>query len=283
MRIRGSKLYPHPVLWYANDDYVGSKFEMDMEHEYTFGELKIKHNFTLNDDYLINLIEQEKLAYCLHVECPMTMFRNSYYTSSNSGEVSIESRFLTQKVEVSPFIIAMEDIENYRNDRLHEDYFGLNINIPRGSIMGISDYRYLIVDKEKTDLGRKESIFSFVKNQKDEPMKIDTDDQKIIIMLKEEDFNRIQMLQTSARYQPVIFSMFIVPALIYALETISDDIEEMREKLWFRSLEKCFSTNGIELNKSIVTQKTSFILAQMLLENPISKALIVLNDNGGEY
>jgi hypothetical protein len=48
-------------------------------------------------------------------------------------------------------------------------------------------------------------------------------------------------------------------------------------------LEKCFSTNGIELNKSIVTQKTSFILAQMLLENPISKALIVLNDNGGEY
>ncbi len=282
MKISANRLFPHPVLWFANDDYTSSDFGMTFSHEESFGLLSFTYEFQLSNHSLFEKIQSQDLAFCLHVECPLTMFRETLITSKLSGTFQVDTKKVNGKIDVLPTIIANRDFIRYEDPLLHEDYHGLDLNIPRGSIMGVSDYRYLHVDKDKSELGLKDSIFSFVKNTKKEPMKIETDAQKIIIKLKEDDFNQLQLLQTSSKYQPVVFSMFIVPALIFALDSIDNDLEEMREKLWFRSLEKCFFSNQIELNPETVKQKTSYILAQLLLEDPISKALTVLNASGGE-
>ena len=76
--------------------------------------------------------------------------------------------------------------------------------------------------------------------------------------------------------------MLIIPALIFALDEISkaehpEELENFRNYTWFRSLEKCFESMKLKLDKNTITQKTSYTLAQMLLENPISKAFIYLN------
>ena len=105
---------------------------------------------------------------------------------------------------------------------------------------------------------------------------------ELIIKLKENDFNKLQMLQSTSHYQHVVYSMFIIPALIFALESIEEDVEIMRERLWFRSLEKAFKANNIELNKTTVEQRTSYVMAQLLLEDPIGRALTSLTEIRGE-
>lgn len=282
MKIKSNRLFPHPVLWFANDDYTHSDFSMELIHQESFGFLTLSYQFLLTNEELKKRIQGEDLSFCLHIECPLTMFRETYITTELSGTIKIDTKNINGKVDVLPSIIANKDLGHYNNASLHEDYQDIDLNIPRGSIMGVSDYRYLFVDKDKNGLGEKDSIFSFVKNQKNDSMEIETDTQKIIIKLKENDFNQLQMLQASSKYQPVIYSIFIVPALIFALDSIDDDLEEMRDKLWFRSLEKCFLSNEMELTPEIVRQKTSYSLAQLLLKDPISQALLVLTENGGE-
>ena len=282
MKINPSRLFPHPVVWFANDDYKNSDFTMDMNHRVDFGKLIIAYSFSTENDDLINRIDSGDMSFSIHVEAPFSMFRKTFIVSDIEGEIEIETRFLADKVDILPLIIANKDLDNYHNKDLNEDYHGAILRIPKGAIMGISDYRYLYIENEKNDLGKKESIFTFVKNQSDDIMKIETEEQKLIIKLKENDFNKLQMLQSTSHYQHVVYSMFIIPALIFALESIEEDVEIMRERLWFRSLEKAFKANNIELNKTTVEQRTSYVMAQLLLEDPIGRALTSLTEIRGE-
>lgn len=34
MKISSSKLFPYPVLWFVNDDYTESEFEVDIDTNY---------------------------------------------------------------------------------------------------------------------------------------------------------------------------------------------------------------------------------------------------------
>lgn len=281
MNIRSSRLFPHPVLWFANDDYFDSDFTIKIQHEQAFGKFRLNYEFELKNEDILNRIRLGEISFCLHIECSLTMFRLNHITNNLIGSVEIGTESITHKVEVLPLIVAMADIDDFTASGLNEDYRGLRLSVQKGTIMGVSDYRYYIIDKDTSDIGKKESIFSFVRNQKQEPMQIETSDDRIIIKLKDDDFKNLQMLQTSSKYKPVIFSMFIVPGLIYALDSVGEnDIDNMRELLWFRSLEKCFKSNGLVLDKATINQKTSYALSQMLLEDPISKALIALNESG---
>lgn len=285
MNIPTKRLFPHPVVWYANDDYSASDFTMELEYEESFGYLRLSYRFFLNNEELLGRIQTEEVQFCVHVECSLSMFRNRYFTSAVEGVIEIPSDKITHKLEILPLLVANRSLTQYQNSKLHEDYQGVGLHIRKGTILGVSDYRYLMIDKAKDELQKKESIFSFVKNQTDAPMQIETNEDRIIIKLKEKDFNHLQILQSSPKYQPVIFSIFVVPALIFALDSIlqQEDLEDMQERLWFRSLEKCFRSGGLELTRETILQRTSYSLAQTLLEDPISKALLVLNDSGGDY
>lgn len=281
MNIRSSRLFPHPVLWFANDDYLNSDFSVKIQHEQSFGKLRLNYEFELKNEDVLDRVKMGEFCFCLHIECSLTMYRLNHITNNLIGTIEVSTESITHKVEVLPLIVAMVDIDDYTASGLNDDYKAVRLYIKKGTIMGVSDYRYYIIDKDTSDIGKKESIFSFVRNQKQEPMQIETNDDRIIIKLKDDDFKNLQMLQTSSKYKPVVFSMFIVPGLIYALDSIGEnDIDSMRELLWFRSLEKCFKSNGLVLDKTTINQKTSYALAQMLLEDPISKALIALNESG---
>lgn len=179
-------------------------------------------------------------------------------------------------------IVATELLKDFRNKFLNEDYHNVSLSIQEGSILAIGDQSSFYVDKEKDELGKKESIFSIIKNLSNEPMQIEIEMDRIQIKLNEEDFGNFQILQMNSRNQAVIFSMLIIPALIFALDEISkaessEELESFRNYIWFRSLEKCFVSMKMKLDNNTITQKTSYTLAQMLLKNPISKAFTYLN------
>lgn len=283
MNIRPNRIFPNPVLWFLTDDYTDSDFRLSCEVETSFGFLRLKYDFLLKNPRLHDLIRTKKAAFSLHIECPLTMYRKNVLVHSHKGDVHIKTSKLSGRVEVQPAVIALEDIHSYENEDLHEDYQDVDLHIRKGAVLAVAEPFYVQVDKENHELGKKDSIFTFVKNQKDEPMKFDTDTDKIIIKLKEKDFNAQQMLQSSHQYQPVIYSLFIIPALIYALESIDEDIDLMREKLWFRSLEKILEKQSIELNPETVRRKTSYALAQDLLQDPVTAALSILTVAGGDF
>lgn len=198
-------------------------------------------------------------------------------TDEMSGSIYLRQDNVNHKIEVLPMIVAKDNIDYYNNKKLNEDYEEVKLEMNRGSILAISDYHYFIVDKEKNDIGRKESIFSIVKNLEDKPMKIESGGDRLIIKLNEKDFNNFNVLQKNNRYKTTIFSILIIPALIYALDEVSncndEEFESKRELTWFRSLEKCLESKEIKLDRNTIKRETSYSIAQMLLEDPISDSL----------
>jgi hypothetical protein len=284
MNISSNRLFPYPVLWFVNDDYRDSDFSVQIEESSTIGKLSLKYHISLENGDIQKMIDEGVAAFCIHIECPLTMYRHNHLTSSKSGTIDLRIEEINHRLEILPMVIALEDIRHYWNQDLNEDYRDTDIILTKGSIIAIADQYHLNIDKEKNDLGKKESIFSIVKGAKDESMQIEIMGDRITIKLKEEDFRKFQLLKHD-KYKPVIFSILIIPALIYALDAIGnseskEEMESIADFNWFRSLERCFQAMGFTLDANTVQNKTSYALAQMLLDHPISDAITFLNDWG---
>lgn len=282
MKVSNSKLFPYPVLWFINDDYYDSDFGIEMVDRLQFKKLELEYKINLYNKELLSLIESGKALFCIHIENSITSFRYSYLTKSNIGTILIDEEDVNYQIDISTFIVANQDISHYRNEKLNNDYNGVKFDITKGSILAIADYISLNVDKSKNSLGKKDSIFNISKTSKEGPMEFEIMNDRIVIKLGEENFENLQRMQMSSKHREVIYSMFIVPALIYVFENLArsedEDMEEYREYLWFRSLEKLLKAYEIELNHQTIKTKTSYILAQKLIGEPISKALVALNE-----
>lgn len=231
----------------------------------------------------MKLIDSGQASYCIHIENPLTTFRYSHLSSEKNGNITIDEKNINNKIDISTFIIAKEDIHNYTNKNSNKDYDGITFDIKKGSILAISDYVSITVDKDNNDIGAKDSIFSFIKLQKDGPMQYEIGDDRIVIKLGKTDFEKLQLLQEGSNNKNIIYSIFIFPALIFVFESIKgEDIGIYSDNLWFRSLEKILNSNGLSLDSQTIKTKTSFYLAQKLLDEPISHALDEILEGGGE-
>ena len=59
-------------------------------------------------------------------------------------------------------------------------------------------------------------------------------------------------------------------------------MEEYEEYNWYRSLEKIFEKNNLEFSKELLEEKSSYELVNIILDNPVDRALnsIVSLDDG---
>jgi hypothetical protein len=117
--------YPHPVLSYFSDDIVGSQFQSTVKITGT----KTTYVFdvvskTSNQD-LSKLVESGGAQYAVHVECALTRYRSLFASGAERFRFEIPATVIDGRVEVSSFILALEDLARYSNSGFHSDYGGL--------------------------------------------------------------------------------------------------------------------------------------------------------------
>ncbi|NLM07263.1 MAG: hypothetical protein GX219_10210 [Tissierellia bacterium] len=273
MRLSSNKLFPYPVLWFVNDDYIDTEFNIAIDIEHEKDELLVNFKVDLANKELLELISAGKASYSIHIENSLTSFRKCHFTSEKSGVIRLEQDQINHKIEISTLIIAREDIFSYTNKSLNKDYEGFKFDIKKGSVIAIGDQISVIIDKDINDKGDRDSIFSFIKLQEEGPMEYEIEGDRILIKLGNSDFENLEFLQSS-KYEKIIHSIFIYPALIFVFETLKrGEVGEYSDNLWFRSLEKILNSQGLDLDSQTIEKETSFRLSQRLLDMPISGAL----------
>ena len=192
------------------------------------------------------------------------------------------------KVTLCAFIVAKEEITDYRNSDFNEDYAGTVFSVDRGSILAIGGQYDLNVVKDTEELARVPSIFTICKYaaDTDESMKIDIDGHKIVIALSDSSFQNYRILTNMPGLLPVFHAMVIVPALIYVFESLRREGTENYEGLrWYVVIRKTLEKAGITLDEETLNTVASYDLAQKLLDLPVDRALnaiITLGDNEEE-
>ena len=282
------KLYPYPVLWDKNDDYKKpSKFSVEVEPKEDFKNIKLKINFLLKDKEIEKLIKENKAEYVVHIEGSSTYFREIISTKETEICYVLKDRDILGRLQVNFFILARQDIKNYKNDNFNEDYSSETFNLKKGNIIAIADGYRFDIEKNDDELGKISSIFSICKKETVEQtgMTIDMGYEKIRIGLNITDYVNYSQLSQNPNKVESVNSIIIFPALIYIFEQLKKDFNETdyTEYKWFRALENIFKKNGEDLNKGLLENEISIDLAQRVLNYPIERAFnSLINEDEGD-
>lgn len=276
MKIRNSRMFSHPVLSSMYDDYNDCTFGIDVEAKKTNKKLMITIKPIIKSNSIIYLLNNDLAEIVVHFECGRTRFREIKKLKLEENYFEFPGATLNDNLQVVAFIVASKNIANYRSKEFNEDYGDVSFNIEKGSIMGISNQLDIPVPKNIYDLSSVDSIVSIVTNDDEkECMTIDLSDTKIWVKLPSEVYIGYSgMGKTISNYTPILHSMFVIPALTYALDYIKNiEWMDVENYLWFKVIKKKCEEKYGSFDKNLIETKTSIRIAQELIDSPIGKAI----------
>lgn len=116
------KLYPYPVLTTYSDDYQHGKFEATIDIVRDGYNLRVDFVASLTSTGLKEQIKAGMAKYVYHLECAQTGFRKVVSTDKVAESYIIDNKLVSGKLQICPFIVAVEDIKGYTTEDFHSDY-----------------------------------------------------------------------------------------------------------------------------------------------------------------
>ena len=276
MKINKS-LYPYPVISDFNDDYKGSSFRLEYELlETGYSTRSLKSKFILTDKKLLEMIENKTAHYVLHVECPLTSFRESYNLNDTNEIITLNDENFSNLVEVNGLIVLNNDLEYYKNCNFNSDFYGDNYvikNLRKGSILGVTLTQEIRIISENNIREDIPSIIN-VAISNNPLMSVDLDSDVILIKLPKKEYERYIKLSGTI-YSDIILSAIFYPAIIYALDNLSSNLVGDLNLDWCKVFESKLNEKNISID-DINKKHSSVELAQKILENPIERSLVDL-------
>lgn len=277
MRIK-NRLYPYPVLRPMTGDYLHSTFKCTITPQMSATECRFLFDMVCTNKTVLQMIENGKATYAVHVECKYTYYRALKYSSTAKFSIVLEGSAVDRAVEVCPVIIATEDIVGYTSNDLDDVYVGENIVIKEGNPIAIGDQATIVITKERDNLKKLSSPFCVLPYpdtleqpaQKHAVINFSDADQ-LIIYLPEDDYAILSRVQDTKNLDTIHAAMYF-PALIEALDYMKNDAsEEDQEKRWYIALNSKAIDKGLGEVKD--NRRSAFELAQILFDYPLTRWL----------
>jgi len=282
------KLYPYPVLSKYSDDYKIGDFDVTIDIVPDGYNLRVDFLTTLTSASLKALINDGRAKYVYHLECSQTGFRTVVQTSKSSESFVLSNKCVNGKVQICPFVVAVEDIEKYASPDFHDDYSGTAFDIEAGCVMAVGKMATIDISKDIDDLANTPSVFSIIRNADSscKQMLVDMSGRKIVIKLPMNDYYSYKSLSQTPQAQAILNSLTIIPALTYVLAELKcASIEERRENadaLWYKTICKSLLTQfDCDIESEDFSSCNCIELAQKLINDPLADAFQMLTSSFG--
>lgn len=280
----GNRVFPYPVL-NKNDnlsDYKESSTFMvsfdtneDGSPYVVDGKVIFKNlHYTITDDSLKELIEEEKLKGAFIVECSASVYRNKFDISQTPYDLPVSVHELNGNVVTSCYIYATEDITGFKSDGFIDDYKNYTFDIDKFDILAADDGYKFKIDLDPTEDDKVSSIFTVIPLETNESiMKYENGDRNITIELPREYFNSYDIIKRKKEYNNIAFSMIAIPVLSNCISEINtyewEDIDSIcDEHKWFNAVRISYKKKkGTELILENFYEMNSLELAQLVLNN----------------
>ncbi|WNV80369.1 hypothetical protein RUL31_03395 [Bacillus atrophaeus] len=289
-----NKNYPHPVLVSYTDDFNPSKAEFDIKVSKRINRMnyELYCDVLLNEDNLQALLDEEKVTFAVKVVCSTTRYRNIFLFRSTENYLTIPASLLEKKVDISTFIVATEQIDNYYSLAFNEDYEDAKFTVFPGDVLAEGSEYTFNIEKKIDPLVKVPSVFTIVYNAENLHADVHSNGEKIIITLNKQDFDKYKQLKPLqnqyGHLAALTSSIFILPALVSVIENIrrelmnlDNDLEAIKDYIndkendhrWFKVINARLLDEGIKLSEPDNIMESSLVIAQKLLGNPLSNGL----------
>ncbi len=283
----GKKLFPYPVL---NNSKVVSSFkssvyslEFELEQNDKYFNLNNAHIVLENDD-IERLVTDGRAKAVIILECSSTVYRVARKIGVNPENISFDISNLKDKVEISSYIYASEDIPCFSSNDFLEAYNGYEFYIDKYDIIAVDDgfTTKIIYDEDKDK--KMTSIFSIVKSLEPEleDMQVSSEENNIVIVMPEKYFGYHDNMKYNDNFRNIFFAIIAIPALSKCLDEIKTEREKYNwninevidDKTWFNSVVNRYKeVFGRELTFEDFIEHDSYELAQKLLGDASTHSL----------
>lgn len=271
--------YPHPVLSSANEDYINSKFDIELISEPVVeGENAIiKIRYVLDCDGLQDIVKEKKAEVVLFFESAIAEYRKieRFPLDSTEIKVSIKKENLNKTVSLKGYIIACTELKGFSLPEHNKYYFGsVPFNLRKGDILAVATHRYNIPLQSYDPLADRPSIFSIRRQTKDpkEEVYSNFSDDKISIYLNNETYEKYQELYSAPDVRMVLASFFAAPVLVDVLSFIKhmnpEERDDYMNKKWYQVISYRLKELKIDLEvEESLTKVANAILPHLFVSS----------------
>lgn len=262
-----SKNYPYPILVSGSDDYINSKFEINILDgpKELDGEIVLEVSYILSSEGLMDLIENSKASVIIQVLCPFTSYRKIFVFSQNTLEIRIPKNCLGSKVKFSSYIVANMNMSNFTLEEHNKLYFSVPSEVKKGDRLAIGDV--ITFKLELYDALRPvASIITIKENclKKAPEINVDLTNDKIIIYLDSTLFEKYKSMREFPELRLYLSVNIVMPAIIEALSEIKWNYTGDLERRWEISLNKMLKSMNIDI---ATTELSLYSIANKIFKN----------------
>lgn len=268
MKINNATRFPYPVLNAITGDYKEGNFSISVFIKETpsSGKLKVDYTVSLQEKKLPVQIENRNAVVGLCVTCLETYYNQVTVLDKMNGSLEFAPGQLKGRVSIRPMIWSINEIKNYSNDNLHDEYENVTWDFKTGSVLAIGNELIINVGHEK--LAPMESIFSLAKNSEVPAgeIKVQADCDNITIHSHPDTYQTINNLRGTKIGQSILLNSIYLPSVMEVLSHLRDGESNFIGKKWYR----VFNAKCEHLH---IDYKSGNFLddAQKLLKSPIHK------------
>lgn len=255
-----NKLFPYPVL--NNDvylsNYKSSHFELEYNDRFDNENFILDNiHVTLDNEDLKKLIKNNEIkCYCI-VECPQSMYRQTFEISTEPRTVKIPLFDLIGKLEVSAFLCANVDINNYFSSDFEDLYDDVKFDIEKHSIVGVDNGMKQRIDYEDRDDDKKGSIFVIITDldATSRTTKWTYDENLIKITVPKLQHSEYESIKSVPNYKNIFLSMFAVTPLSFILSSFVKEKVPISELEFHFKWFKAFNDTYEKMNNKRLTDE----------------------------
>lgn len=284
MKCDPGKAFPHPVLRPQSTDYPDAEFQVEIDLTRVKGStaLRVTAEFDLSDQDLLALIKAKQAKYVLVMKCSATHQRGAYRTTETGIKQDIPAGVLSGRVELTPFVIAVQDVVAFQAEGWHGDWAQAGpIPLHPGTVLALDwPKEYYVDNAEEADIGS----FLVVRPSEeveDGQWQCETDRKRVEILMSPGDHRRFLALRGNALHSAetaAIWNGLYLPALAHAMYDAESNGDALGEWGWYRSLERRLEESGLE---PFSAQRSDRMLdAQKLLKQPFKRMVHLAEEAG---
>lgn len=274
--------YPHPVLAYFSDDLVRCAFQATVMFDQTINLYRLSITGVLSNAELKSMIENGLAAFAVHVECSSTRYRRIWTSRNNAFTIEVPCYCVEGNVDVCIFVVALDSVDDYRNEKFHEDYEGRSFRVNKGDVLAVAEDRHFLAENRRDLLRNIPSIFTVSRATAPDSDSIDYEllGDKITIKLRSEIYDQYIGLSQAPHLYALLLSVAVVPVLTEVINEIfrsADPDSEFGDKRWYRVLRRRMAEIGFNADEGD-PGVSSVVIAQRLLENRLEKAVSTIEE-----
>ena len=240
----------------------------------------------MSNDGLHELIREKKAAYVVHFECSLLGYRQIVICEKDVVEHKINLNDVDGVVEVSIFIVALQDITRYYDRKFNWEFGTDGIDIDTGNILAIGPSYNVDIDRAKDGLKKLSDIICIKQYDGDSKNESSISLENDIIFIYVNENIKNQYYIQGRQYLYNIISMIMVPAMTYILTQMKNNKDDLKDYRWFATIENLLKQNDVDIEQLREDESSGknsiFALAQKIFKSPLERGIFELcKEKGG--